>query len=606
MRDFQSHLVGYENEVILEQERSGAERRSQLSSLFSRWIARSRIPEPAPRVQTAQGLWLVFWCVLGSIWCLSSGRQIGATYDEPFNLEGGLKTWRTGQPGLLLQKGNMPLPDVVFAAPVRAWELLRGKPVDLDAEQHNAVALARPVNLVFWWLLVGYGFLLARRFGGPLAGWLAVPLLACEPNLLANAALATADIAVTAFLLMFLFHYHAGRDGRWWRRVGVPAVIYGVALLAKASTLVFGVLIMVTLEALQALERSAPQAGWRGRLSAIWSALLARPFRRDTVHIVALGLGLAMLACWSDWQPEGSFFVWSHGLSEGRLASVMVWLSEHLRIFPNGGQAIVRQIKHNIQGHGAYLLGYTDPKALWWFFPVALTIKLTLPLLLLPILLALLSPRSLCSRLAVLACVFLVFSLNCHVQIGIRMVFPLIVFIILAVCVALADAWVKTRGTWRGSVLAGVGGAALLWMVSAAVSAWPNGLQYVNEAWGGSAKGYLRVGGSDFDWGQGVPQLHRWAKGRSLALLYYGTDSRAEAPQYESFAARCNSGSGVSVATLAEQLRGRDLAVSISLLYGPPLGTPAFQHLLARLREREPIARTDCFFVYRFSGPSEG
>jgi hypothetical protein len=556
------------------------------------------------RTRSAEWLWLVFWCLLGSLWCLSSGARIGPTFDEPFYLEEGLKTWRTGEPGGLLQKGTMPLPILVATAPVRAWEWWRGRPFDLTTEFHDALAIARPAALVFWWLLIVYGSLLARRVGGPRAGWIAVPLLACEPNLLANAALATTDIALTACLLMFVFHYEAGLGGGWWRRVGLPGILYGIALLAKASALAFGVLVMVTLEALRAVEQSGPETGWRQRLWAVWSALWARPFRRDSIQIVLLGLIVAIVGCGSDWQPERSFFVWSHALPESPFASVMVWLSEHLRVFPNGGHALIRQIKHNIQGHGAYLLGQTSHRALWYFFPVALTIKLTLPLLLLPLCLAFLSPRSLGNRLIVLAGVFLLFSLNCHVQIGIRLVFPLVVFLILGLSAALAQAWDQTNAR-RRAVLASVAGSVFLWMVVAAGLAWPDGLRYVNEAWGGMQTGYLRVGGSDYDWGQGFPQLERWAQGRPLALLYYATDPRADAPRYERLNSLVVTADEVSLEKLAAQLRDRDLAVSVYLLYGPPIGSPAFQRFLATLRAREPIARTDCFFVYRFPLPAK-
>jgi hypothetical protein len=552
------------------------------------------------RMRAAEWLWLVTWCIFGSLWCLSAGARIGPTFDEPFYLEEGLKTWRTGKPGGLLQKGTMPLPIIVTTAPVRGWELLRGTRVDLATEFHDALAMARPATLLFWWLLVVYGFLLARRVGGPWAGWFAAPLIACEPNLLANAALATTDIALTACLLMFVYHYQAGRDRRWYWRVGVPATLFGVAVLAKASALVFGVLVMLTLEALRALQQSSPGTSWRGRLWDVWSALLARSFRRSAAAIVSLGLAFALVACGSDWQPERSFFVWSHGLPESPFASVMIWLSEHLRLFPNGGQAIVRQIKHNIQGHGAYLLGHTSPRALWYFFPVALTIKLALPLLLLPVCLALLSPRSLGNRLTVLAGVFLLFSLNCHVQIGIRLVFPLVVFFILAVAAALARASEQTTGNRRRALVA-LSCGALAWMVAEAGSAWPDGLRYVNEAWGGSATGYSCVGGSDYDWGQGLGQLDCWAKGRSLGLLYFGTDPLSVSPRYEMLNTLIGATTEVSEITLAEQLRGRELAVSISLLYGPPIGTPAFQDLMAKLREKKTVARTDCFFVYRLS-----
>ena len=53
----------------------------------------------------------------------------------------------------------------------------------------------------------------------------------------------------------------------------------------------------------------------------------------------------------------------------------MVWLSEHLRIFPNAGEGLAYQIKHNVRGHGVYLFGDWEPRAVWYYFPAALAIK---------------------------------------------------------------------------------------------------------------------------------------------------------------------------------------------------------------------------------------
>ena len=62
----------------------------------------------------------------------------------------------------------------------------------------------------------------------------------------------------------------------------------------------------------------------------------------------------------------------------------MRWIAEHLRIFTNAGQGLVKQIQHNIRGHSVFLLGEARPRAFWYYFPVALSIKMTLTALLLP------------------------------------------------------------------------------------------------------------------------------------------------------------------------------------------------------------------------------
>ena len=82
---------------------------------------------------------------------------------------------------------------------------------------------------------------------------------------------------------------------------------------------------------------------------------------------------------------------------------------------------------------GVYLLGRTDPRAFWYYFPVLLTIKLSLPLLVAPLALGLINRRSLVNWACLAAATLLLFSLVCRVQIGVRLVLPLVALAIVGV-----------------------------------------------------------------------------------------------------------------------------------------------------------------------------
>jgi len=279
----------------------------------------------------------------------------------------------------------------------------------------------------------------------------------------------------------------------------------------------------------------------------------------------------------------------------------MLWLAEHLAIFSNAGVALTRQVQHNVQGHGAYLLGATAPRALWYYFPVALTIKLTLPFLMLPLALLALSPRSLRNGLLFLTVAFLCFSLTCRVQIGVRMVSPLIVFLATGLSAALANSIADTSlGRGRRGLLACLAVASALWMAFSAAHVWPHGLCYVNELYGGTVDGYRCVSGSDYDWGQGLRELEQWRseRGVELGLLYYGTDALAYAPAYRRITLHLLP--EPTAEGLAAALEGRDLAVSVSLLYGPRTKHERLDALLDYLRRCEPLGRTRCFLIYSF------
>src|SRR5207253_463843 len=135
--------------------------------------------------------------------------------------------------------------------------------------------------------LLFYGRLIARSIAGPWAGRLAVALLAVEPTLLAHASLATKDMAITACLAGFIYHYRTGRDAGWLKRIGLPAVWFALALLSKASGIVFCPLCMFAVETERLARRGGLSLGdapderprWRRWLSMVHQQFA--PFRRD-------------------------------------------------------------------------------------------------------------------------------------------------------------------------------------------------------------------------------------------------------------------------------------------------------------------------------------
>src|SRR5262249_49498369 len=148
--------------------------------------------------------------------------------------------------------------------------------------------------------------------------------------------------------------------------------------------------------------------------------------RRDFFQLACLGIVLVLVYCGSDWQTQPALVRWAQKLPEGATRDAMVWLADNLRIFPNAAEGLVRQIKHNMHGHGTYLLGTIDSRSIWYYFPLALTIKLSVTALALPLVLVLVRPRALLNWAFLAALALLLFSLTCRVQIGIRLILPLV------------------------------------------------------------------------------------------------------------------------------------------------------------------------------------
>ena len=546
--------------------------------------------------------WFLVWAVASSAWCLTAAAYLGPTFDEPLYVDHGLNDWRHSTKQGLLHYGTMPLPIDVQTLPLYLWEQSSGTTIDpvADLQAHPLVLQGDDISL-FWWLLLWYARLAGRSLAGPWAGRLAVSLLACEPSLLAHASLATTDIAVTACLLALFYHFRTGREAGRFRRLFLPAFWYGLAILAKASALVYAPICLVVIE----LERLA-QAGtftwaapatWRGRLAHAWKQTEAG--RKDLLRIGLGGLALAFLYCGCDFQPQPSFVAWAHELPDGPLATAMVWFSEHLCIFSNAGEGLIRQIKHNMHGHGTYLLGAESPRALWFYFPVLLTIKLCVPLLVAPCAVALLRARALANWACLAALVLLLASLNFRVQIGIRLVLPLVAVGIVGLAAALVEASRTARWRWARAGLAGALALGLVWMTASAANVWPHGLCYINELWGGTARGYRLVSDSNYDWGQGLPELLAWrgaVDNPPIDVWYFGSD-----PKLGSTGLRYLPIQDLAInspADLVDMVQARYFAVSTTLVYGRAFPESAPQMAATFLRACRPVARTTTFLIY--------
>jgi hypothetical protein len=249
-----------------------------------------------------------------------------------------------------------------------------------------------------------------------------------------------------------------------------------------------------------------------------------------------------------------------------------------------------------------FLLGRVYPRAVWYYFPVALSIKMTLPMLFAPLLLLACRPKALKNWAIVCGLVLLAFSFTYRVQIGIRLILPVLALLVVGLAAALADA-AKSLAGWKQQVVTVMIVVSMAWAAVSAVMVWPHGLCYTNELWGGTPGGYLRLSDSNYDWGQGLKELDRWRRDHGLPALdvwHYGLDSARERPPFHSVPLQ-----QVSVETpqdIGALLDTGYLAVGTTLLYGGWDRDP-LQRTAALLRSLQPVGRTMTHFIYAFPKP---
>jgi hypothetical protein len=188
-------------------------------------------------------------------------------------------------------------------------------------------------------------------------------------------------------------------------------------------------------------------------------------------------------------------------LSSPLSRSMMLWVAKH-HLLPEAYLYGLADTKISAASLPSYLFGHLTHRASRWYYPAALTIKSTLPFLILLVvaIVMILSRRWKIRREAIVlmvppAVLFLIASTS-DIGIGFRHLLPIfpMLYILIAGCAAHL---VNKDRKWAYAL-----GALLLWQIGTSEFSRPGLVAYANEAWGGPTKTHLYLTDSNTDWGQ--------------------------------------------------------------------------------------------------------
>lgn len=351
------------------------------------------------------------------------------------------------------------------------------------------LALARLGNLPFFWIACLVVYLWGVRYYDAAVAATAVLLFTFLPPVLAHAAVATVDMAVTAFLGAAFLSALA-----WLERPDLPrSLLFGtttaLAILAKYSTLVFlpaalGIAFVIYVIA----ERPSPRC------------LARAAVRRAALLGVAVVTSAALI--WAAYR-------FSYGVST--LASFRLPA-------PQLFSGLKMVVKHNQDGHYAYLLGMRSTSGWWYFYPIVLAVKTPLAYLaLLGVGIAMAfrkirsphpgaTPSGLIASTPWLPLAFsggvLLVGMYGHINIGVRHILPVYIGFSLVAAVAVKRMLeLGESGKWTRGALA----VLLVWMAASSLWVHPDYLAYFNELAGSRPENILVD--SDLDWGQDIKRL---------------------------------------------------------------------------------------------------
>lgn len=478
---------------------------------------------------------------------LSASMLKSPVFDEPGDIASGLSYIETGliranlqHPPLLKEMGGvcLRLAGVRWPHSPMAEALTRGDSVGAHPEWElgNGIIHDNGADRVLFWARLPFLLLAAllgiliywwgRELVGETAALGALFLFSLDPNILAHAALATTDVGLAAFTMLFLFTVWRYAQRPDWKRMLACGVALGAVLCAKFSAVfLLPVAAVLLWAAARGNRETNPKAGPNTpcpcgsgkKYKKCHGAEGAAPGPEPRRLLPLAGAFLGMCV----------------------VAAVVV---ETLYLFPSDPFLYVTGLKSvnadHVSNFFAFLHGDLDKRFYSYFVAVWLLKEPMATVLLTAAGLALLVRRKskpVTTKLFLLLppAVLLAAMTLLADDIGVRYIIPAMPFAYLLGGLGLAALCEKGMA-WGRYVAAGL----CVWVVVAAAGIYPDHLSYFNEAacmleqpeligWdGGSRCGTLWLDDSNVDWGQGLKQLRSWmdlhGNGRALRLGYFG------------------------------------------------------------------------------------
>ncbi len=439
-------------------------------------------------------------------------RANGPTFDEYTHLQAGYLYWQCAD--FADNPEHPPLVKFLAAAPIRHWKIsgypgpcggqvIQSRNMDVPIalaiyrSPYGSVVLwkARSALILFPFLLLFGIFFAARGWFGDLAAAIAVLLFTFEPNLLSNGSLVTTDMAVTAFMFISVWAaIEFTRRPSWLRMLGVSLAL-GLALTSKHSAVLLPVILLATMLVARIVPGNRSRASyWRIAGSWVLMCVIA-------VGILWASYGFRYTALPHEQQSSynlAASFAADH-MGRSVKAKVVLFAAHH-RLLPEAYLAGLTDIL-TTDSRPTYFFGRYYPAGFWYYFPVALAIKLTIGMMVL-CMLALCIPTvwkrygGVVAPLLVLPAIYLATATTGKLDIGVRHVLPVIPFLVVLAGLGGAVLLRKSR------VSAIVGAALIAFFLVSALRADPHQLSYANEIFGGPNHLHRYLGDSNLDWGQ--------------------------------------------------------------------------------------------------------
>ena len=422
---------------------------------------------------------------------------------------------------------------------------------------------ARVGPIILTLITVFFVYIFAKELIGRWWALLPAFLFAFSPIVLAHGHYATTDVAATLGALLTIYSFLKLSENPGNKNLWLAGLAFGFAQAVKFSS----ILLLPTLFLIASVNSLMDSNG--RRLSKLFQNLKWL-FLAAVIGYSAVVYPLYFLTTWhypiekqaADTQAIiGEFAI-------PPLAQLNIWLAGNkvLRPFAEYLLGVLMVAQRSAGGNNAYFLGELSSHGWWYYFPLIYLMKEPLPtifLIFLGLILGILrATRSLQYgkeigkkfkdyltihfwefSMLIFTVIYWISSISSPLNIGVRHILPTMPFIYILASGAIkkwfaAEAggmsttfleWLKNSmhaifNFWLKTLLISL---AIIWLILEIILTAPHFLSYYNEFFGWRTDGFYYATDSNFDWGQDLKRLKKWANinlepNQKIALDYFG------------------------------------------------------------------------------------
>jgi hypothetical protein len=457
-----------------------------------------------------------------------SVRRESQTWDEGNHIFAGYRSWTHADfglnpehPPLVKLLATVPLLSLHPESPVleerffKEDAFLRGKEFLYRNDPEKILARTRTAAAILTLLTAFVIFFGAREMFGTGAAFIALTLLAFDPNLLAHGALITTDVGLACFMFLTVYMFYRFVKCPSALRLIMTGASVGLVLAVKHTGLL--VLPILFLLAVCELALGATRKNIGPQTLKIFGSLVLITLIGGVVLWSFYGFRYAARPNGLQMNPPLVEYLKGLEAYEAWPISTMA----RFRILPESYLYGLVDVKLTANYYTSYVLGKVYPHGVWFYFPIAFLVKSTVAVLVFLLLtLGVIAARRLnhwreILFLLVPTIFYLIVALAVGMNIGVRHI--LIVYVFLYVLIGGA-AWALIRKSRKWAYAVGV---LLLAHAASSVMAFPNYIPYSNELWGGPSQTHKYLTDSNADWGEQLKSVKQYLDQRGVKECWF-------------------------------------------------------------------------------------